>query len=101
MATDPMCSVADVNDILLASVGVSAKRFWEVARGGDMVPLARSDVARIVAELGGVTVADHNNDSDCTLGADDCCVVCGAHHGEPCHLCGMRGFHRNGCSEIG
>jgi len=41
----------------------------------------------------------HVRDEDCTLDANDMCVVCGVWHGEPCFECGGRGFHRVGCPD--
>ena len=45
-------------------------------------------------------MAQHTRDSDCTLGTDGCCIECGVAHGDPCHLCGGRGFHADDCPEI-
>lgn len=41
----------------------------------------------------------HSKDSDCTVGDNGCCTVCGAHHGEPCACCGARAFHVDGCAD--
>lgn len=43
----------------------------------------------------------HTDDAHCTVGPDDFCTGCGVHHGDPCGVCGGRGFHVEGCSEIG
>ena len=43
---------------------------------------------------------DHSKDSDCTLDSTDICVVCGTYHGDPCPVCGGRGFHKEGCEVI-
>ena len=40
---------------------------------------------------------DHSKDSDCTLGPDDCCVVCHVWHAEPCPECGQRAYHLPDC----
>lgn len=40
---------------------------------------------------------EHARDADCTVGPDDCCVACGAHHGDPCVDCGGSGFHAANC----
>lgn len=45
--------------------------------------------------------ADHTDDAHCTVGPDDFCTGCGVHHGDPCGVCGGRGFHAEGCPEIG
>ena len=42
----------------------------------------------------------HSRDEDCTLDATDSCSVCGVYHGDPCPVCGGRGFHRDGCERI-
>lgn len=42
----------------------------------------------------------HEHNKDCTLGADDQCVVCGVVHTESCFECGGCGFHRDGCPEV-
>ena len=40
----------------------------------------------------------HMKDADCHVDAEtDCCVICGTYHGDPCHICGGRGFHMEGC----
>jgi hypothetical protein len=39
----------------------------------------------------------HTKDSDCTLDADGSCIDCGVYHGEPCDVCGGRGFHVAEC----
>jgi len=39
----------------------------------------------------------HIQDSDCTLDVSDCCMTCGAYHGEPCRHCGQRAFHAYNC----
>jgi hypothetical protein len=44
---------------------------------------------------------EHTVDSDCTLDYADTCVVCRVYHGDPCPECGGRGFHVEGCSEVG
>ena len=41
---------------------------------------------------------NHSQDSDCTVGADGLCTVCGVEHGDPCGTCGCRGFHNPACS---
>lgn len=41
---------------------------------------------------------DHHTDSDCTLDPEtDCCIVCAVYHGEPCEVCGGRGYHVSQC----
>lgn len=40
---------------------------------------------------------NHSHDRDCSLNSDDVCTECGTHHGEPCPVCGGRGFHAGGC----
>lgn len=40
---------------------------------------------------------EHTKDADCTLDDTDSCIVCGVHHGDPCPVCGGRGFHNEGC----
>jgi hypothetical protein len=42
---------------------------------------------------------DHAQDSDCTLDSTDVCVECGTYHGDPCPICGGRGFHKEGCED--
>lgn len=42
----------------------------------------------------------HDKDSDCSVGEDGTCSVCGADHGEPCPDCHGRAFHNPGCSEV-
>jgi hypothetical protein len=41
----------------------------------------------------------HRHDGACVLDEHDCCRVCGVWHGDPCAVCGGRGFHRIWCSE--
>ena len=41
--------------------------------------------------------ADHTTDSDCTLDLDNVCTVCGVYHGDPCTMCGGKGFHNGDC----
>ena len=48
-------------------------------------------------EAGMDTATEHKQDSECTLDENDCCVICGTYHGDPCHICGGRGFHMEGC----
>lgn len=50
------------------------------------------------------TAREHNRDEDCeghinawTLQCD----VCGVDHSGECLVCGGRGFHKDGCPEIG
>lgn len=45
-------------------------------------------------------MADHNQDSDCTVD-NGACTVCGVSHGCPCKDCGGIGFHEENCSEAG
>lgn len=52
------------------------------------------------ANLAMVRPARHTRDSDCTV-IDDFCTACGALHGDPCHVCAGRGYHADGCSEVG
>lgn len=42
----------------------------------------------------------HSRDSDCTLDDFDCCVFCGVWHGDPCPVCGGRGYHAEDCEVI-
>lgn len=42
----------------------------------------------------------HRRDEQCTLGEDDCCIVCHVYHGEPCPECYARGYHKPGCNEM-
>lgn len=41
----------------------------------------------------GETIEEHEQDADCTLGADDVCTGCGVYHGDPCPHCKGRGYH--------
>jgi hypothetical protein len=46
----------------------------------------------------GAEMPVHMKDADCHVDAEtDCCVICGTYHGDPCHICGGRGFHMEGC----
>ncbi len=42
---------------------------------------------------------NHTKDSDCTVGADGCCIQCGVGHTEQCPVCGGCGFHEENCME--
>lgn len=42
----------------------------------------------------------HGRDEDCTVGPDGCCTGCGVAHAAPCHVCGGRGYHCTGCTEV-
>jgi hypothetical protein len=42
----------------------------------------------------------HTKDSDCQIDATNCCTECGVYHGEPCALCGGRGYHELKCDEL-
>ena len=48
-------------------------------------------------EAGMDNATEHTKDADCNLDETDCCVICGTYHGDPCHICGGRGFHMEGC----
>lgn len=41
--------------------------------------------------------ADHTQDSNCTVGPDGVCLICGVYHGEPCPTCNARGYHLDDC----
>jgi hypothetical protein len=41
--------------------------------------------------------AKHAKDSDCNVGADGCCQICGVSHTDVCPKCGGRGFHVAPC----
>ena len=42
----------------------------------------------------------HEKDQDCTVDPKTwCCTVCGVYHGDPCWVCGGRGFHKPGCPQ--
>ncbi len=41
----------------------------------------------------------HEKDYDCSVGPDNCCKVCGVHHGDPCPKCAARGFHSDDCAD--
>lgn len=43
---------------------------------------------------------NHEKDEDCDVGEDGTCRGCGVSHVDLCGVCGGRGFHREGCSEI-
>ncbi len=46
-------------------------------------------------------VKRHTQDSDCTVDPETgLCTVCGVLHGEPCILCGGRGYHALDCAEL-
>lgn len=46
--------------------------------------------------------AEHSRDEDCDVDPEsDCCRLCGVYHGDPCPECRGRGFHVDGCSEVG
>lgn len=50
-----------------------------------------------VSAAGVVSIA-HGRDADCTVDPEtDTCTTCGVFHGDPCRLCGGRGFHKAGC----
>ena len=41
----------------------------------------------------------HTTDADSEVDpSTDCCVGCGVLHGEPCEVCGGRGFHNVPCA---
>lgn len=42
----------------------------------------------------------HGRDSDCNIGKNGCCVVCGVEHGAPCPSCGGTGFHTAECPTV-
>lgn len=42
----------------------------------------------------------HTQDTDCTLDRGNCCIVCRVYHGDPCPLCGGRGYHEEKCNEL-
>jgi hypothetical protein len=45
--------------------------------------------------------APHESDDQCAVDpSTHCCRVCGVMHGDPCPICGGRGFHLDGCAEI-
>ena len=46
---------------------------------------------------GCVASQSHSSDTDCTVGDDNCCTVCGVEHGERCPTCGKRAYHTAGC----
>jgi hypothetical protein len=46
------------------------------------------------------TTTTHTKDSDCTIGEDLCCTVCGVSHGAPCYECEQTGFHADDCSQL-
>lgn len=50
-----------------------------------------------------VNVQDHGRDSDCTVGVDGLCEVCGVYHdpANACAECGGVAFHVAGCTEGG
>jgi len=40
----------------------------------------------------------HTKDEDCDVDPEtNNCRVCGVYHGDPCAVCGGRGFHRPWC----
>ena len=41
----------------------------------------------------------HTADSDCTVINDEC-SECGVYHGDPCPICGGRGFHALTCEVV-
>ena len=46
---------------------------------------------------------DHSSDADCAGHVNQetlTCSVCGVYHGNPCPLCGGRGFHAENCEEV-
>lgn len=45
---------------------------------------------------------EHDQDEDCApyLDADDMCEICRVWHGDPCPVCGGRGYHRNRCATL-
>ena len=44
------------------------------------------------------TTVNHSQDSDCTVNPEtNCCYGCGVEHGDPCPVCGGRGYHRADC----
>jgi hypothetical protein len=43
----------------------------------------------------------HTHDTDCTVGEDNCCTVCGVEHGDACPTCGQRAYHTAGCETSG
>jgi hypothetical protein len=57
------------------------------------------DTAPVYGSTAGPSVR-HQHDDDCTV-RDGECIVCGVYHGGPCPACGGRGYHREGCPEIG
>jgi hypothetical protein len=56
-----------------------------------------SHVDEVVRQALKTVEGRHSQDTDCMVGPDGCCVVCGVEHGEPCPACGGRGFHAAGC----
>jgi hypothetical protein len=46
-------------------------------------------------------MSTHEKDEDCTVDvATDCCQECGVYHGEPCDICGRRGYHEVWCEDV-
>ena len=43
---------------------------------------------------------EHAKDSDCAVGDDGCCIICGVSHSCPCEVCGGAGFHEPTCVEL-
>ena len=39
----------------------------------------------------------HTKDEDCTLDENGMCIYCGVWHGDPCWICGKRGYHAENC----
>jgi|SRR5579872_2978859 len=42
---------------------------------------------------------NHTKDSDCDVDVYGSCVLCGVLHGDPCELCGGKGFHTEDCPD--
>ena len=65
----------------------------DVGQGGELV-------GRLITDVPGAEVR-HTADEQCDVDpATDCCRVCGVLHGEPCRVCGARGYHRADCPEL-
>ena len=45
-------------------------------------------------------LVNHQQDSDCDVDVYGECVLCGVLHGEPCPVCGGKGFHQYECVAI-
>ena len=43
---------------------------------------------------------NHAKDSDCILDNNGVCLDCGIQHGDPCPVCGSRGYHARSCANL-